>query len=193
MPLELGVNSQTISTAYPLNATAVDVKVAKGFHLINRVSVTTPAPQTFTVNTVNSQLTAANHGMLTGLVVQVSAVTTMPAPLVAATNYLVITIDANTFQLATTLANAKAGVFIVITTTGAGALTVTPTAIAGASFKLQGSPDNITFDDLGVTNPITATATFLYEKIDPMYNYFQCVYTLASGQISVTQVTTVKG
>lgn len=181
-----------VATAAPINATGLDLKQAKGFWLTHEVSVTTPAAQTFTVDVATNTLAIPSHGMLTGLKVQVSAATTLAAPLAAATDYFVIYVDANTIKLATTLSDAQAGTAIVITTAGTGTQTITPTALAGASFKLQASVDNVTYFDLGISNSVTVSANFLYEKVDPMYNWLRCVYTLTAGQISVIQTANVK-
>lgn len=88
------------------------------------------AAQIFTANSVTSQFTKANHGLLTGDgPVQVSnSGGALPAGLAAATNYFIIAIDVNTFQLATSLPNALAGTFVPITTNGTGTQTETPQA-----------------------------------------------------------------
>lgn len=70
-------------------------------------------------------LTAAAHGMLTGDgPVRVSTDTTLPGGLAAVTDYWVIKLSANTFSLASTLANAYLGVAVDITSTGAGVQTL---------------------------------------------------------------------
>lgn len=189
----INADSQTIATAAPVNSTSTDLRSANGFFAVNRVTVNTPAPATFTAVAATDVCTATAHGGLTGLLVRVSTTTTLPGGLAAATDYFMIVIDANSFKLATSLANAQAGTAIDITTTGTGTHTFTPTALATASYKLQGSVDNVTWDDLGVSNNITVTATFTYEKVDPMYNFLRASYTLASGQISVVRSVTVKG
>lgn len=55
----------------------------------------------------------------------------LPTGLSAATNYWVIALDANTFQLATSRANALAGTAIDLTTNGGG-VTISTVAVAGA-------------------------------------------------------------
>lgn len=184
-------DSQTIAQAYGVNSTSVNVKKAKSFCLTNVVTVTTPSAGTFTAAASNI-CTKTAHGMLTGLKVQVSSTTTLPAGLSAATDYFVIYLSANTFSLALSLSDAQAGTAIDITDAGTGTHTITPTAIAGASFKLQGSLDDSKWIDLGVSNNITATADFIYEKVDPAYNYVRAVYAMTAGQISAVQTISVK-
>ncbi len=86
--------------------------------------------QPFTANDVSSEFTRTAHGLNTGdgPVWVSNSGGALPAGLVAATNYWAIKIDANTFQLATSLANALAGTFQVITTNGTGTQTETPQA-----------------------------------------------------------------
>jgi hypothetical protein len=80
----------------------------------------------------------------------------------------------------------------------AGTHTLTPAAIGGASYKLQGAvigSDGAagTYVDLSVTNNVTATASFIHEKIEPMYDYVRVVWAMTAGQIGYTINTIVKG
>lgn len=72
------------------------------------------------VTTATDSFTSASHGWKTGQIVTVTTSGTLPAPLAISTNYYVIKTDANTFKLATSLANAIAGTNIDITTQGTG-------------------------------------------------------------------------
>lgn len=192
-------DSQSSEFAASTNFTGVNLSgpdaqgKAKGYCVVSSVTVTTPTPKTFTADATTDLLTAAAHGYKTGLKVQVSSTTTLPGGLSAATDYFVIVVAANTFKLASSLANAQAGTAIDITSAGTGTHTATATALAGASVKLQGSIDGTTYVDLAVSSNITATADFIFEKVDPMFNRVRSVYTLASGQLSVSQSTLVKG
>lgn len=88
----------------------------------------TIADDTFTAAT-SDVCTATAHGLQTGDgPIQVSTTGTLPGGLAASTNYWVIKIDANTFYLATSLANALAGTQIDITSTGTGTHTLSDTA-----------------------------------------------------------------
>ena len=71
------------------------------------------------VNTGTETFTSNTHGYANGTPVQVSATTTLPAPLVAATTYYVINAAANTYQLSLT----ATGSAIDITTAGSGTIT----------------------------------------------------------------------
>lgn len=84
---------------------------------------------TFTANTSTEELTYTSttsipSNLLTGTRVRVSTTTTLPAPLVAATDYYLIRVSDTVCKLATTYANAVAGTAIDITTTGTGTHTL---------------------------------------------------------------------
>lgn len=72
-------------------------------------------------------LTSTAHGMATGDSGYISTAGTLPAGLSTNTLYWVIVVDANTFKLATSLANALAGTAIDLTTNGAGTHTLART------------------------------------------------------------------
>jgi len=99
-----------------------------------------------------------SHGFITGIKVRVTSTSGLPAPLIAATDYWVISITSTTFQFASTLANAQAGTFINLTTTGTGDMTV---AGQGGATPLQ----NIDFDgDISISADVfTKTAHALYQ------------------------------
>jgi hypothetical protein len=78
----------------------------------------------FTVNTSTDQLTVTTDFAWTGHKCLLVTTGTLPAPLATATEYYIIYVNATTIKLATTLANAYAGVWIDITTTGTGTHTL---------------------------------------------------------------------
>lgn len=164
----------------------------KGYGYVQEITVTTPSAGTFTAD-VNDELTKTAHGFKTGLKVRVSTTTTLPSPLLAATDYFVIEVDANKFKLAASLNDANAGSAINITTTGTGTHTVTPTALAGANYQKQVSVDGSTWINSGSSTNITASTNVITEKIHPMYNYVRNVYTLTAGQLSVVEKVLLKG
>lgn len=121
-----------------------------------------------------------NHGLTTGYGVTYSTNTsnTTVAPLVNNTVYYAIFVDANDIELATSLANAKAGTFITLTsssTVGPHTFTLTPAVFSGtAGLQWQVSNDpacltgfqNYTTNALGVAissitfaTPFTAGST----------------------------------
>ena len=77
------------------------------------------------VNATTDQITVTAHGASSGDgPVQFTTDGTLPAPLVANTNYWLIAIDANTVQVATSKANADAGTAIDLTAAGSGTHTL---------------------------------------------------------------------
>lgn len=168
------------------------------YSVIVAVTNSAPAAGTFTC-AVTDICTKAAHGYLTGLKIQASTTTTLPAGLSLTTDYFVIKLSASTFSLATSLALAQAGTAIDITDTGTGTHTITPTALAGASLKLQGSMDGTTYVDLPImasgdaskSASITATANFYLDEKQLNVNYVRVYYTLTAGQLSISQISKV--
>lgn len=145
----------------------------------------------------DNTLTVEAHGYFVGLKVAATTSGTLPTGL-SATDYYVIVVDADTIKLATSAANALAGTAVNITGNGVGTHTLTPAAIGGASYKLQGAIATVegvagTYVDLAVTNNVTATANFIHEKVDPMFDFVRVVWAMTAGQIAYTVTTSVKG
>jgi hypothetical protein len=88
------------------------------------------ADTVFTAANATETFTAAAHGFVTGDgPVQVSnAGGALPTGLTAATDYWIIRVTANTFKLATSLANALAGTNLLISTDGTGVQTLADVA-----------------------------------------------------------------
>lgn len=133
-----------------------------------------------------------SHGFYTGLKVAATTSGVLPTGL-AATDYYAIRVDANTIKLADSQADALAGTAKNLTGEGSGVHTLTPAALAGGSYKLQGSLDDVVFVDLGVSANITATANFIHEKVDPMFKHVRVVFAATAGQIAYDVQTMVKG
>lgn len=164
-----------------------------GFALALNATVNTPAAGALVAVAATDVCTTAANDFTTGLKVQLTTTTTLPAGLSLATDYFVIVIDANTYKLATSYANAIAGTAIDITSTGTGTHTITPVAIAGATYKIQASTDTINWVDVAAATNITATAGILYEKLDPMYDSVRVTYTITAGRMSIQQNLSIKG
>jgi hypothetical protein len=81
----------------------------------------------FTASAATDAITLTTHNLYTGMAIMVSTDSgTLPAELSPNTLYYVIRIDADTFKLATTFANALAGTAINLTTDGSGVLYLDP-------------------------------------------------------------------
>lgn len=168
------------------------------YGVITTVTVTTPSAGTFTC-AITDICTKATHGFKTGLKVQLTTTNTLPAGVTTSTDYFVIVLTADTFSLASSLVLAQAGTPIDITNTGTGVHTITATALAGASLKLQGSMDGTTYVDLPIkatgdatkSSSITVTNSFFLTETNLSVNYVRIYYTLTAGQLSVSQISKV--
>lgn len=160
-------------------------------------TVDTPSAQQFAntaVTTGTDTITKTAHGFTTGLKGQLTTTGGLPAPLALATDYFIIKVDADNFKLATTLNNATAGTAIDITTQGTGNHTFTPTALAGASIKLQESNDGSTWDDIsGSSTNITVTADVWLSQASPRAAFIRPYLTLTAGHITAALNYCCKG
>ena len=91
----------------------------------NTVTITIAAPGVLTITA---------HGFKTGQKIQLATTDTLPTGLTAATTYFVIEVDANTFSLATSLANAAAGTKITTTGSQTGTHTLEAVSISANLF-----------------------------------------------------------
>lgn len=118
----------TLGYVYVKGVTNNTYALALGTMTNNRRPFTTLADFTFTAATTDI-CTKVAHTMETGDgPVRLTTTGTLPAGLALATDYWIIKIDADTFYLATTLANAYASTRVDITGTGTGTHTVDITA-----------------------------------------------------------------
>lgn len=92
-------------------------------------SSTTEATHDFVAGDVTAAadtISEVNHGMVTGqAIVFTTTAADLPDPLVAGTTYYVIVVDADTYQVATSYANAIAGTQVDLTDGGSGTHTAT--------------------------------------------------------------------
>lgn len=197
----LSRETQTGTVAAASSGTGMSVENANGYCLTVETTVTTAAAITFVdadVHVVNNTIAETAHGYYTGLKVAATTAGVLPTGL-SATDYYVIRVSADLIKLASSAANAIAGTAVDITAAaGGGTHTLTPAALAGASYKLQGAMrlsngDAGTYIDLAVTNNVTATANFIHEKVEPMYDFVRIVWTMTAGQILYTAYLAVKG
>lgn len=101
-------------------------------------------PQTCTADAGTNNITCAGHGYVTGESVSFTSTTALPSPLAINTEYYVIYVDANTFQLATSYYLAGLGTAIDITDGGTGTHSV---------YALGGGAGWFIYDDLSSVNP----------------------------------------
>lgn len=103
------------------------------FGVTGNIQAGSPSPVTITdVNITYSYLTATNHGLFSGQIVTMASTGTLPSGL-SAGNYYVIKLDADTFRLAASIANAMAStpVYVNLTSVGSGTITASWQSPAG--------------------------------------------------------------
>lgn len=152
------------------------------------ISVTTQGV-TAEISPTSDLITIPTHGLITGVLGQLTTTGTLPTGLSLSTNYFVIKIDDNNIKLATTYANALAKTAIDITGDGTGVHTFTPTTI-NATLKLQSSIDGINwFDIAGKSVTITGTGSTIFSLIDFTESLFRTNLIQTSGQGILNLIT----
>lgn len=129
-----------------------------------------------------SQFFKASHGMVTGMIVRATTAGTLAVPLVLATDYFAIRINADYFSLASTFALAVAGTAIAITNIGVTSTTLTPTALA-CSVTFQKSNDGVNFIDIQTATTVTADGSVMIEQANVSYKYLKVLKTLTGGNV----------
>lgn len=161
--------------------TADDADLTLGITVIGSSGpIQYPAARTCTFNATTNVCTLATHSWPNGTPVRFSGAGTQPAEITAGVTYFVTNAAAGTFQIATTLDNARNGVALDLTTAGSGVLAVTPVTghlvAAGAA---------------GTASPPVGIVTV---EINPQYGsigqrYLGCRYWLANGAFSAGAFT----
>jgi len=157
------------------------------------------------VDTGLDTLTSAAHGYKNGTIVQIAASTTLPAPFVALTDYFVIGVTTNTFQLATTFTGSA----INITTSGSGTITtqgvnafcfndITPNSLLGSTIYTAPSQQGLVNNNAQppLASDIANFKNFLFFADTESLNRFS--FTLisvydgaASGVLKVNDTITI--
>ena len=139
--------------------------------------------------------TSTAHGFTTGLIVQLTTSTALPTPLQLLTNYYVIVLSADTFQIASSLVNALAGTPITLSDSGTGNQTVTPTALAGASvgYWVSNVEEGDYWTLLTTATAITVDGSSYLAQPDVAYRRFKAVKGLTSGVVSLQSYVLVTG
>lgn len=188
-----GALENLTSTAYSQVWQTVGEKItADSMRVCGEYTASTPAAGAFTAEATFDVCTKNAHGFQTGLLVQVSTSNTLPSPLQASTNYYVIRIDANTFYLASSYANAIAGSHINIASAGTGTQTITPTTLS-ATVSLEFSNDVVQgenpatwFTEPNCTQAVTADGDFVFDVDYTRAAAWRLAASIASGQVSFT-------
>lgn len=170
-------------TEYPISVSdAADLVLSKNKITGGKVS---------DVNVAGDYITEAAHGHPLGLAVLYSTGSNKTiGGLTDQTTYYVIPRDADTLQLASSLANAEAGTEIDLTSAEDATFTLKPLAFASAAndgFKWQGSNDGETFYDLSTSSaPYHSDSGVLTQFVDYAGKFLRIVFTKpTNGAISM--------
>ena len=198
MKFRLIDETEVISAAYSQRSASYKVSDlgCDSFSCIAVLDVDTPAAVTVAsaaIGFATGVWTYTAHGLTTGLKVQLTTSSALPAGLSLATDYFVIKIDADTFKLANSLVNAQAGTAVTLTNSGTGNQTVTPVALAGGTIKLKQSNDNIVWVDFGSATNVTVDANVILEKDRPTARFVSVYLTLTAGHITANLQILGKG
>jgi len=178
----VAVTNQTGSTSAVYNvALGTDVSFQSTYSVTSQSAAVVPS-----ASISGNVFTKNDHGLVTGVVGQMTTSNTLPTPLVVLTNYYVIRLTANTFSLASSLANAQAGTPLTLSDAGTGNQTFTPTSASGV-YKLQQSCDGVTYFDVsGDTVTISGSGTVLWAISPVTTQYYKLLFTPTSGVINIT-------
>jgi hypothetical protein len=113
----------------------------------------------------------------------------------------VIVVDANTVQLAASLADALAGTAIDLEDQGTAdkTLTFTPTSLAGGVIHVEGSNDKATWFDVldragnAATANMTTSSSTQWHFNDLGYHYIRVTATVTAGQVTISGTIAQKG
>jgi hypothetical protein len=137
-------------------------------------------------NGVDALFTKTAHGLLTGVVGQMTTSNTLPSGLSTSTNYYVIRKSSSTFALASTLAKALAGTIDEeFTTTGTGNQTFTPTT-GSSTIALYESVNGTNFVAISGDTVTDGAGTTIWH-LSPVYSrYLKVLFTPVAGAANFT-------
>lgn len=185
------VANNTITTHYDYDI-ARTPSTNQAYILSIQVTVddATPAPDVFPssgINPVTNTLTLANHGLVTGLIVQFTTSDTLPSGLSAATDYYVIVVNSSTIKVADSLANALAGVAVPLVDAGVGDQTATATGLSTV-ITLQRSNDGVNYRNADPPHSLTASesSTDLWDLGVVTYKFVRVLIVPTAGVANIT-------
>lgn len=186
------------NNAYTLTSDPYSVEHQGGYCYVAAYTVASLTNKTFVdadVNVGDDEITITGHDLVAGQAFTLTTTGVLPGGLALATPYYAIVVDANTIQVASSLANALAGTPVAITSAaGGGTHTVAKTALTGTSVKVQFSLDYLDnaqpatnaawYDVTSSSTNITATGSNYQNVADAYYPWIRFVVTQPSGLLS---------
>jgi hypothetical protein len=190
----LNVSGQTGDTF----GTTINLGSSTGFAIEHVVTDQTTGADAFlaaAVTVADDTITTADHGMYTGAKGQMTTDSAdLPSGLSLATDYFVIRVDSDNYQLATSLVNATAGTAVDLVDIGTGTHTFTPIALSG-TVTYQRSVDGVVWTDLSTPAPnaFTGTETVFSTAISIYHAYIRLKLEISDGTASVYATINAKG
>jgi len=194
-------NILTSKFAYSRGSEMKPLENFVGYYIEADITDATPAAKAFAttdVDTSTETISETSHGFITGNIGQFTTTDTLPAGLSLSTDYFVIKVDDDSYKVATSLANAKAGTAVNITDQGVGTHTFTPTSLTSASIKLQGTavdqPTENDWQDIADSSVnVTATGKKAFNVSGTYYSRVRYYITLSGGQLDISAIFVGKG
>jgi hypothetical protein len=133
-------------------------------------------------------ITSAAHGLYTGMVFRLTTTGALPTGVSAGTDYWVIRLTADTFALATTLANAQAGTKLNFTAAGSGNHTLTQQTDV-ATYVVEVSPDLTNWFTYDAMTPVSIVSNALASKhFESGAAHMRVKVAVAKGHLSALTV-----
>ncbi len=144
------VNTQLLTTSTTIaqsqNSSVVQLDRIQILDLTATIAGANPSNIAFTAAASDLCTTATAHGFTSGVKVQFTTTTTLPAGLSLLTDYYLAVLSSTTFKVCASQADVTAGTYVDITDAGTGTHTVNVTTTLAGSAKLQktnSTPDEV--------------------------------------------------
>ncbi len=144
------------------------------------------------ISTASGNLLETAHGFVTGDVGRMTTSSALPTGFATSTDYFVIKVSADIYKLASSLANAQAGVAIIPSTTGTGNQTFTLTANTYKACQLANAINaHSTIGQIITATYAAGVVTLTAKQKGVVANFIACSTT--SGATITTAHTTMSG
>lgn len=181
-------NSVLFETVNAVGETAVEYNIGRYDNVAYQVTVigTAPTPKGFThdnVSPASDTINVDNNGFLTGLKVTLTG-TGLPGGLPAGV-YYVIVLDDDDIKLASSVANALAGIPVNITSAGTTTDAVLDPGTFSATLKLQQSNDRVGWADVPTyTSNVTSNGDVIFTITNPLALWHRIITIPNAGAIT---------
>lgn len=186
---------KNLTTADSSNGEAVEISHNLAIYIDVDVSDVTPAPVAIVAASWNAStdiVTLTAHGFQTCLKGRFASSGTLPAGISAATDYFLIRVSADTFKIAVSRQDARAGIAVDFTGAGIGSHTFTPTS-ADVRIKLQSSVSKTDkWRDIPGAS-FTSIAPTSFNIQGAAFPYIRAIIEVTAGQVFASVTCFAKG